>query len=194
MINAWTATVPGTAGLKWTKRLVLQNLAMTGAHPRAVGSPTTVADLLQKWIDEAGIDGFNFSYATTPHTFEDMIKYLWPELKRRGVLQTEYVGSTMRENYLMDYAGPLAREGHPAARLAKTRTKGKPPEAVVGNGKKDPGVQWWAASPSLGRPPAGRDSATQTPAKVAADEKDEKAEQEAHRWAAAPSLGRLAPR
>lgn len=118
MINAWTATVPGTAGLKWTKRRVLQELAISGAHAKAIGSPVTVADKLQSWIDEAGIDGFNLSYATTPGTFEDMIQFLWPELRRRGVLQTEYpvVGGSMRETFTMDGKGPKVRPDHPAGR------------------------------------------------------------------------------
>lgn len=118
MISAWTATVPGTAGLKWTKRRVLQELAISGAHPRAVGSPQTVADIMQRWMDEANVDGFNISYATTPGTFEDLITYLWPELRRRGVLQTTYAGSSMRENYLQDGLGPRSREGHPARKYA----------------------------------------------------------------------------
>lgn len=114
MIKAWTATVPGTKDTKWTKRRVLEQLAISGAHPRAVGSPSIVADTMQTWIDEAQIDGFNLSYATNPSTFEDMVKYLWPELRRRGVLQQTYAGSTMRENYLQDGKGPRARDGHPA--------------------------------------------------------------------------------
>lgn len=120
MISAWTATVPGTDGLKWTKRQVLQHLAISGAHPRAIGSPTTVADILQKWVDEAGVDGFNTSYATNPGTFEDMIKYLWPELKKRGVLQDSFAGHTMRENFLQDGKGPKARATHPAVREITT--------------------------------------------------------------------------
>ncbi|KJX93975.1 xenobiotic compound family monooxygenase like protein [Zymoseptoria brevis] len=114
MINAWTATVPGTKDQKWTKRHVLQQMAISGAHPRAIGSPQTVADIMQEWVDKAGVDGFNIGYATTPGTFRDVIKYLWPELKRRGVLQEEYAGNSMRENYLQDGKGPRVREGHPA--------------------------------------------------------------------------------
>lgn len=117
MIKAWTDTVPGTEGLKWTKRRVLEQLAISGAHAKAVGSPKTVADILQRWITEAGIDGFNLSYATTPGTFEDMIKYLWPELRARGVLQEDYpvVGGSMRETFLADGLGPRVRANHPAA-------------------------------------------------------------------------------
>ena len=121
LINSWTATVPGTAGLKWTKRRVLQELAISGAHPRTVGSPETVANALQRWVDEAEVDGFNLSYAITPGTFEDLIKYLWPELQRRGVLQQQHAGRTMRENYLQDGGGPRAREGHPATKYARAQ-------------------------------------------------------------------------
>lgn len=117
MIKAWTATVPGTEGLKWTKRRVLQELAISGAHAKAIGGPKKVADILQHWIDEAEIDGFNLSYATTPGTFEDMIKWLWPELKKRGVLQEEYSvpGGSMRETFQGDKNGPRIRSDHPGA-------------------------------------------------------------------------------
>jgi hypothetical protein len=44
-----------------------------------------------------------------------MIKYLWPELRRRGVFWDDYenVGASMRENYLADGLGPKIRKGHP---------------------------------------------------------------------------------
>jgi alkanesulfonate monooxygenase SsuD/methylene tetrahydromethanopterin reductase-like flavin-dependent oxidoreductase (luciferase family) len=45
--------------VEWTKRRGLQEFAVGGAHPRAIGSPQTVADILEKWIDVADIDGFN---------------------------------------------------------------------------------------------------------------------------------------
>ncbi|UJO22254.1 Dimethyl-sulfide monooxygenase [Fulvia fulva] len=120
MVASWTATVPGTKGLKWTKKHVLEQLAISGAHPRAIGSPQTVADYMEMWVREARVDGFNISYATTPGTFDDLIKYLWPELRKRGVLQQEYAGGSMRENYLQDGKGPRAREGHPATKYRHT--------------------------------------------------------------------------
>jgi hypothetical protein len=42
------------------------------------------------------------SYASVPETFDDIIKYLIPELRRRGVFWDDYVvpGGTLRENYL----------------------------------------------------------------------------------------------
>ncbi|CZR59353.1 related to coenzyme F420-dependent N5,N10-methylene tetrahydromethanopterin reductase and related flavin-dependent oxidoreductases [Phialocephala subalpina] len=53
--------------------------------------------------------------ATIPGGFEDMIKYLWPELRKRGLFWDDYekVGGSMRESYLGDEQGPKLREGHP---------------------------------------------------------------------------------
>lgn len=119
LINSWSATVPGTKDVKWTKRRVLQELAISGAHPRAVGSAKTVADILQNWVDVAEVDGFNISYATTPGTFEDIVEFLWPELHRRGVLQTEYASNTMRQNYLHDGGDARSRPGHPATKFRR---------------------------------------------------------------------------
>jgi len=119
MINTWSATVPNSGGVKWTRRRVLQELALGGAHPRAIGGPQTVADILQSWIDIAGVDGFNLAYAISPGTFEDMVQYLWPELRRRGVIWNEYdkVAGSTRENYLMDGKGPRLRPGHPGTKF-----------------------------------------------------------------------------
>lgn len=46
-----------------------------------------------------------------------MVKWLWPELKARGVLQSEYSvpGGSMRETFLGDNLGARARADHPAA-------------------------------------------------------------------------------
>ncbi|KAF4460305.1 Dimethyl-sulfide monooxygenase [Fusarium albosuccineum] len=115
LISTWSATIPGTDGVKWTKKRIAQELSVGGAHARAVGSPKTVADILQKWIDEAGIDGFNISYAVNPGDFEDIIKWLLPELRARGVFWEDYASSTTRENYLGDGLGPRLRDDHPGA-------------------------------------------------------------------------------
>ena len=33
-----------------------------------------------------------------PGTFEDFVKFVVPELQRRGIFQTDYKGATLREN------------------------------------------------------------------------------------------------
>lgn len=113
LVSTWSATVPGTDGVKWTKKRIAQELAIGGAHARAIGSPKTVADILQRWIDEADIDGFNISYAINPGDFEDIVTWLLPELRSRGVFWEDYAGTTTRENYFQDGLGPRLRPDHP---------------------------------------------------------------------------------
>lgn len=116
LVNNWTETVPGTEGLKWTKKRVLEEITLGGPHGRAIGSPKTVADILEKWVDETGIDGFNLSYAIAPADFEDIVKWLLPELRARGLFWDEYVADTTRENFLNDGLGPRLRDDHPGSK------------------------------------------------------------------------------
>ncbi|EXJ77954.1 hypothetical protein A1O3_09113 [Capronia epimyces CBS 606.96] len=116
MVSSWSATIPGTDGVKWSKKRVAQELAIGGAHVRAIGSPHTVADILQHWVDETGVDGFNCSYAVNPGDFEDIINHLFPVLRARGVFWHDYAADTARENYLQDNAGPRLRPDHPGAK------------------------------------------------------------------------------
>lgn len=70
---------------KWTPEIVAEKASIGGLGPVAVGSPSTVADELERWIEEADVDGFNLGYVTTPGTFEDVVELLIPELRRRGI-------------------------------------------------------------------------------------------------------------
>ncbi|MDT0470376.1 5,10-methylene tetrahydromethanopterin reductase, partial [Streptomyces sp. DSM 41699] len=77
------------------------------------GSPTEVADELERWVDEAGVDGFNLAYVTTPGTFVDFARHVVPELRRRGRLPDQAERTTLRER--LGGAGPLLVPGHPGA-------------------------------------------------------------------------------
>ncbi|KAF4123120.1 Flavin-dependent oxidoreductase, luciferase family [Geosmithia morbida] len=118
MVSSWSAQIPGSDNLRWTKKRVAQELSLGGPHPRAVGSAQTVADTLQSWVDEADVDGFNISYAVGPGDLEDVARYLVPELKRRGVFWDAAIaeGRTTRENYLGTFSpdGRLS-EDHPGS-------------------------------------------------------------------------------
>lgn len=48
------------ANSKWTKHTVADHVRIGGNGPVLVGTPAQVADGLEIWIDEAGVDGFNF--------------------------------------------------------------------------------------------------------------------------------------
>jgi len=69
---------------------------LLGTTTRIAGTPEQIADRLQEWSD-AGVDGVNLMYSTTPGTFVDFIEYVAPELQRRGLMQREYSPGTLRE-------------------------------------------------------------------------------------------------
>ncbi|PGH23609.1 hypothetical protein AJ80_02390 [Polytolypa hystricis UAMH7299] len=101
MVNHWAATVPGKNDVKWDKRTIAEYLLLGGNGTHLVGSPKSVADELERWVEIADVDGFNLSAATLPGTFDDIIEFLLPELRRRGLFWDDYAvpGGTMRENY-----------------------------------------------------------------------------------------------
>jgi alkanesulfonate monooxygenase SsuD/methylene tetrahydromethanopterin reductase-like flavin-dependent oxidoreductase (luciferase family) len=72
-------------GKKWTARRVSEFAAIGGLAPLAIGSPQSVADEMERWIDEADVDGFNLVSVVTPQSFEDVVELLVPELRRRGL-------------------------------------------------------------------------------------------------------------
>jgi hypothetical protein len=53
---------------------------LAGFGPIFVGSPSTVADLLQEWVEDIDVDGFNLAYAVTPETVEGAVN---PRASRR---------------------------------------------------------------------------------------------------------------
>jgi hypothetical protein len=67
-----------------------------GMGPLIVGSGTRVADVLQEWVDETDVDGFNLAYAVTPGSFADFIDHVVPVLTERGAYQEEYAPGSLR--------------------------------------------------------------------------------------------------
>jgi len=63
-----------------------------------VGTPSTIADSMQRWLDEEGSDGFNIMFPYLPEGLDDFVDKVVPELQRRGIFRTEYEGATLREN------------------------------------------------------------------------------------------------
>jgi FMN-dependent oxidoreductase (nitrilotriacetate monooxygenase family) len=99
----------------WTVGELARFIAIGGRGPVVVGSGATVADELERWVEEADVDGFNLAYAVTPGTFADFVEHVVPELRRRGRAQSEYAAATLREN-LGTAPGPLLADDHPGAR------------------------------------------------------------------------------
>ena len=70
-----------------TVRDLLADMALGGRYPALVGSAAQVADELESWVAETGIDGFNLARTVTPECYEDFIDLVIPELQSRGFVQ-----------------------------------------------------------------------------------------------------------
>src|SRR3954452_24823807 len=84
-------------GEEFTVRDIGRLGAIGGLGPLIVGSGEQISDQLQEWVDETDVDGFNLAYAITPGTFEDVIEFVIPELRKRGAYPTEYTPGTLRQ-------------------------------------------------------------------------------------------------
>ncbi len=101
----------------WTLREVAKYMAVGGMGPTIVGSGQTVADELERWAEVADLDGFNLAYAVRPGTYDDIIRYVVPELRRRGVLPDPAEGRrTLRESLFGEGAARLSPD-HPHWRI-----------------------------------------------------------------------------
>lgn len=101
IVERWSENVPGT-NLKWTKSRIAEYIILGGLGAQVVGSPKTVADELERWVEVADVDGFNLRHLTNPDSFVDIIEYVLPELQKRGIFRTkiEQEGVTAREAFL----------------------------------------------------------------------------------------------
>ena len=63
-----------------------------------VGTPQTIADQMQEWLESRGSDGFNIMFPYLPQGLTDFVDRVVPELQRRGIFRKEYEGRTLREN------------------------------------------------------------------------------------------------
>ncbi|NLU70760.1 LLM class flavin-dependent oxidoreductase [Streptomyces sp. HNM0574] len=96
----------------------------------AVGSPGEVADRIEGWVEETGLDGFNLVPFLAPGSFTDFVDLVVPELQRRGRYRTEYEPGTFREQ-LFGPGAALLPADHPGGRIraggASARTAGAAP-------------------------------------------------------------------
>ncbi|KAJ9270429.1 hypothetical protein DTO271D3_5224 [Paecilomyces variotii] len=115
-VEGWSRATPEVP--KWTKETVAQHITVGGLGATAVGTGAQVADEIERWVNEADVDGFNFAYAVKPGSFKDIIELLLPELRSRGLFWDDYAvkKGTYRENFYgkKGQSGPLPE--HPASK------------------------------------------------------------------------------
>ncbi len=81
-----------------TIRDLYRRVAGARGHYEIIGTPDSIADMMEQWVRERGCDGFNIMPPVFPSSLEDFIELVIPELQRRGLYRTEYEGATLREN------------------------------------------------------------------------------------------------
>ena len=94
----------------WTRRKLLDQHALGGRYITLVGDPEQVADELEAWIAETGLDGFNLTRTVTPESYADFIDLVIPVLQARGSYKTAYAQGTLREKVFGQ--GPGLPERH----------------------------------------------------------------------------------
>ncbi len=99
--NASKSSLERTVNLARRENLTVRQLAQRlGGYAGLafVGTPETIADEMQQWLEEEGSDGFNVMFPYLPEGLDDFVEKVVPELQRRGIFRTEYEGRTLRDN------------------------------------------------------------------------------------------------
>ncbi|MFC5704434.1 LLM class flavin-dependent oxidoreductase [Cohnella faecalis] len=104
-------------GAEWTREELAKYFAFGGAGSLLAGTPEQIADRLEAFVRETGVDGFNIAYVLRYDTFSEFIELVVPELQRRGLVQSEYAPGTFRDKLFGN--GPRLPESHPGR---QTRT------------------------------------------------------------------------
>jgi alkanesulfonate monooxygenase SsuD/methylene tetrahydromethanopterin reductase-like flavin-dependent oxidoreductase (luciferase family) len=107
----------GTAA-KWRelaaeKHLSIRQLMIeVSARQSFVGSARTVADKMERFVDERVCDGFILVPHVTPGGLDRFADEVVPLLQERGAFREEYEGTTLREHLGLAPLGP-GRGGRP---------------------------------------------------------------------------------
>jgi FMN-dependent oxidoreductase (nitrilotriacetate monooxygenase family) len=63
-----------------------------------VGGPKEIADRLEELFAAPACDGFVVGATHVPGAYDDFVRFVIPELQRRGLYHRDYSGATLREN------------------------------------------------------------------------------------------------
>ena len=103
---------------KWTIREIAEFVGIGGIGPVVVGTPEKIADEMERWVNEADVDGFNITYAIKPGSFKDFAELVVPVLQERGLVREKdnAQGTTMRGNL---FGTDRLPENHPGKKHSK---------------------------------------------------------------------------
>ena len=90
------------SGESMTLREVALRHGQSVGLPQFVGTPQSIADQMEAFMDVAGGDGFMLSPIYCPGAIEEFVDLVVPELQRRNLFRTDYNGVTQRDHLLQD--------------------------------------------------------------------------------------------
>jgi FMN-dependent oxidoreductase (nitrilotriacetate monooxygenase family) len=86
-----------------TLRDIVRRRGTIGGTATFVGTGSQVADQMEEWFEKYACDGFAINATHFPGTFEDFIRMVVPELRRRNLIHKVSPSGTLRERLgLMD--------------------------------------------------------------------------------------------
>jgi FMN-dependent oxidoreductase (nitrilotriacetate monooxygenase family) len=88
-----------------TLRQLLGRLAAGGGHCTMVGTPESIADEMQRWVEQGGADGFNLMPPSLPSSIEDFVEQVVPVLQKRGLFRHDYAERTLRGHLGLERPG-----------------------------------------------------------------------------------------
>jgi len=68
------------------------------ARQQFVGTPQTIAEEINAYVQADAADGFVFAPHLTPGGFDEFVEKVVPILQEKGVFRAEYTGETLKEN------------------------------------------------------------------------------------------------
>jgi len=84
---------------EWTVEAMGEQISLASVMPKFIGSPATIVDEMERWMDECDVDGFNLAPVVQTIGFREFVDLVVPELRRRGRMHDGYTGETLREHY-----------------------------------------------------------------------------------------------
>jgi alkanesulfonate monooxygenase SsuD/methylene tetrahydromethanopterin reductase-like flavin-dependent oxidoreductase (luciferase family) len=111
---------PLATAREWRERAAANNWSIrdlvieTGNRQAFVGSPATVAETINAFVQADVSDGFILVPHITPGGLDSFADTVVPLLQERGVYRTEYEGSTLRDHLGLGHPDAEA----PAGRVA----------------------------------------------------------------------------
>jgi len=85
-----------------TLRQLAARVAAGRGHWQVMGTPESIVDEMTHWVAEGAADGFNVMPPTLPGGLVDFVELVVPELRRRGLVDDRYRGSTLRSHLGLD--------------------------------------------------------------------------------------------